>query len=83
VELRKYRLGSDPGPNLASPALPFTRISASVSRGVTVNNITYTDPTHVTLDLNTIGAAAGMNVSGSISAADVGQVKANSGHNVP
>src|SRR4029079_993679 len=49
----------DPGSNLAPPALPFTHISASVSGGVTVNSVTYTDPTHVTLDLNTTAAAAG------------------------
>ena len=49
----------DPGANLAAPALPFNHISASVSGGVTVNSITYTDPTHVTLDLNTTGAANG------------------------
>ena len=49
----------DPGSNLAPPALPFTHISASVSGGVTVNNVIYTDPTHVTLDLNTTAAAGG------------------------
>jgi hypothetical protein len=37
-----------------------TRIQASVSGGVAVNSVTYTDPTHVTLDLSTIGAAAGL-----------------------
>ncbi|MDT7690282.1 MAG: hypothetical protein QOE46_3041, partial [Acidobacteriota bacterium] len=49
----------DPGANLAAPALPFNHITASVSGGVTVNSVTYTDPTHVTLDLNTVGAALG------------------------
>jgi hypothetical protein len=49
----------DPGANLAAPALPFNHISATVSGGVTVNSVTYTDPTHVTLDLNTTGATAG------------------------
>ena len=34
------------------------RIAGAVS-GVTVNTITYTDPTHVTLNLNTVGATAG------------------------
>jgi hypothetical protein len=49
----------DPGPNLASPAVPFNHITASVSGGVTVNGVTYTDPTHVTLDLNTTAAPVG------------------------
>ncbi len=35
------------------------RISASVSGGVTVNSVTYTDPTHVTLNISTVGAAVG------------------------
>jgi hypothetical protein len=35
------------------------RISAAVSGGVTVNSITYTDPTHVTLDLSTASALPG------------------------
>jgi hypothetical protein len=34
-------------------------IDASVSGGVTVNSVTYTDPSHVTLDLNTVGASNG------------------------
>src|SRR5207249_4143730 len=51
----------DPGPDLLSPgALPFTHISATVSGGVTVNSVTYTDPTHITLDLNTTGASTGL-----------------------
>ena len=49
----------DPGTNLAPPALPFTHISATVSGGVVVNSVTFTDPTHVTLNLNTTGAAPG------------------------
>lgn len=49
----------DPGPNLSAPALPYTHISATVSGGVTVNSVTYTDPTHVTLNLNTVGSPAG------------------------
>ncbi|HEY6045456.1 MAG TPA: hypothetical protein VIU65_02570, partial [Pyrinomonadaceae bacterium] len=49
----------DPGTNLAPPALPFNHITASVSGGVTVNSVTYTDATHVTLDLNTTAAPAG------------------------
>ena len=34
------------------------RIAGAVS-GVTVNSVTYTDPTHVTLNLSTVGASAG------------------------
>jgi len=49
----------DPGTNLAPPALPFNHISATVTGGVVVNSVTYTDPTHVTLNLNTTGASAG------------------------
>ncbi len=48
----------DPGANLAG-AIPFHHIAASVGSGVTVNSVTYTDPTHVTLDLNTVNAAVG------------------------
>ncbi len=43
----------DPGAGFAN------RISASVTGGVTVNSVTFTDPTHVTLNLNTIGATGG------------------------
>jgi hypothetical protein len=35
-------------------------ISATVSGGVTVNSITYTDPTHVTLNISTMGATSGL-----------------------
>ena len=35
------------------------RLAASVSGGVTVNSVTYTGPTSITLDLNTIGVPAG------------------------
>jgi hypothetical protein len=53
------------------------RISASVSGGVTVNSVTYTDPTHVTLNISTTGATTGlqtvtmMNPDGQSSAAGV------------
>ena len=50
----------DPGANLAPPALPFNHITASVSGGVVVNSVTYTDPTHVTLNLNTVGVPTGL-----------------------
>jgi hypothetical protein len=49
----------DPGTNLAAPALPFNHITATVTGGVTVNSVTYVDPTHVTLDLNTVLATLG------------------------
>jgi len=46
--------GSDPGgPGYTS------QIDATVSGGVTVNSVTYTDPTHVTLDLDTTGTPEG------------------------
>ena len=35
------------------------RMTASVSGGVTVNSVTYTDPTHITLNLSTVGATGG------------------------
>ncbi len=50
----------DPGADLAPPALPYTHISATVSGGVTVNSVTYTDPTHVTLNLNTVATPVGL-----------------------
>ncbi len=43
----------DPGAGFAN------RISATVTGGVTVNSVTYTDPTHVTLNVSTVGATAG------------------------
>jgi hypothetical protein len=49
----------DPGTNLPAPALPFNHIAATVSGGVTVNSVTYTDPTHLTLNLNTNSATVG------------------------
>ncbi|MEO6252070.1 MAG: hypothetical protein ABIO79_02085, partial [Ferruginibacter sp.] len=50
----------DPGANLAAPALPYNHIAASVTGGVTVNSITYTSPTSITLNLNTTAASAGL-----------------------
>ncbi|HEV2029128.1 MAG TPA: hypothetical protein VGS16_11465 [Candidatus Dormibacteraeota bacterium] len=35
------------------------RIAATVSGGVIVNSITYTDPTHITLNLSTVSASSG------------------------
>ncbi|PYS71897.1 MAG: hypothetical protein DMF69_09120 [Acidobacteria bacterium] len=48
----------DPGADIAG-AEPFNHIAASVSGGVTVNSVTYTDPTHVILNVSTVGATAG------------------------
>jgi hypothetical protein len=48
----------DPGPDTGGPGFP-SHIAAAVSGGVTVNSVTYTNPTHVILDLNTTGASAG------------------------
>jgi hypothetical protein len=47
------------GSGFWDPGSGTCRITASVDGGVTVNSITYTDPTHVTLDLNTVGATGG------------------------
>ncbi|HMZ22638.1 MAG TPA: hypothetical protein PLD20_32210, partial [Blastocatellia bacterium] len=49
----------DPGTNLPAPALAFNHIAASVTGGVTVNSVTYTDPTHITLNISTVGASTG------------------------
>ena len=49
----------DPGTNLPAPAIAFNHISATVTGGVVVNSVTYTDPTHITLNLNTTAASAG------------------------
>ncbi len=48
------------GSGFFDPGAGFTsHIQATVSGGVTVNRVTYDDPTHVTLDLDTRGAATG------------------------
>lgn len=44
----------DPGPGFSR------RIAATVSGGVIVNSVTFNDPTHVTLDVNTLGAPVGL-----------------------
>jgi hypothetical protein len=46
---------TDPGP----PYPDYNHIDASVSGGVVVNSVTFTDPTHITLNLNTVGATTG------------------------
>jgi hypothetical protein len=43
----------DPGPTFAK------HIAATVSGGLTVNSVTYTSPTQITLNLSTVGATAG------------------------
>jgi hypothetical protein len=48
----------DPGPDTGGPGFP-NHIKTAVDGGVTVNSVTYTDPTHVTLDLDTTAASAG------------------------
>jgi len=49
----------DPGTDLPSPAVAFNHISATVSGGVTVNSITYTSPTQITINVNTTNATLG------------------------
>ena len=48
----------DPGADIVG-AEPFNHISATVSGGITVNSVTYTDPTHVTLNISTVAAPLG------------------------
>lgn len=48
----------DPGPDTGGPGYD-DHISATVTGGVVVNDVTYTDPTHITLDLDTTGASPG------------------------
>ena len=49
----------DPGSNLGGGAVPFSHIGASVSGGVTVNSVTFTSPTQITLNVSTVGATSG------------------------
>jgi hypothetical protein len=48
----------DPGPDPGGPGY-LNHIAASVSGGVTVQGVSFTDPTHVTLHLSTLGASPG------------------------
>jgi hypothetical protein len=48
----------DPGPDPGGPGYP-SHITASADGDVAVNEVTYTDPTHVTLDLDTRSATSG------------------------
>ncbi len=51
---------STSGSGFFDPGVGFpNHINASVSGGVVVNSVTYIDPTHVTLNLNTTGASTG------------------------
>ena len=48
------------GSGFFDPGAGFTnRLQASVSGGVTVNSVTYSNPTSITLNVSTVGAAAG------------------------
>jgi len=49
----------DPGSNLGGGAIPFSHIQASVTGGVTVNSVTFTSPTQITLNVSTVGATSG------------------------
>lgn len=51
----------DPVPNPPSPHTPFNHLSAVVNgaNAPTVNGVTFTDATHITLNLNTTNAALG------------------------
>lgn len=48
----------DPGPDTGGPGFS-NHISASISGSVTVNSITYNNPTSVTLNISTVGAPIG------------------------
>ena len=48
----------DPGPDPSGPGFA-KHIGATATGGITVNSVTFTDPTHVTVSLNTTNAAAG------------------------
>jgi hypothetical protein len=48
----------DPGPDTGGPGY-LSHIAGSVTGGVTVKSVTFTDPTHVTLHLSTAAASPG------------------------
>jgi hypothetical protein len=55
----------NPPADLAPPALPFTRITASITpplapEALAVNSVTYNSPTQVTINLNTTSATPGV-----------------------
>ncbi len=49
----------DPGPDTGGPGFA-NHISATVGGGVTVNSVTFTDATHIVLNVSTLGAAPGV-----------------------
>jgi hypothetical protein len=49
----------DPGTDPGGPGYPSHITASSTTPGVAVRDVTYTDPTHVTLDLDTRAAASG------------------------
>jgi hypothetical protein len=49
----------DPGPDPGGPGYPSHITASSTTPGVAVRDVTYTDPTHVTLDLDTRAASSG------------------------
>ena len=49
----------DPGADAGGPGYA-NHLTAAVNAGVTVNSATFTDPTHVTLNVSTVGATTGL-----------------------
>ena len=49
----------DPGSNLGGTRCRSAIIGASVTGGVTVNSVTFTSPTQITLNVSTVGASSG------------------------
>ena len=50
---------SSSGSGFWDPGSGACRIAASIDGNVTVNSVTFTDPTHLTLNISTVGATAG------------------------
>jgi hypothetical protein len=50
---------SSSGSGFWDPASGTCRIAAAIDGGVTVNSVTFTDATHLTLNISTVGATAG------------------------
>src|SRR5919197_4962305 len=51
---------SSAGSGFLDPGSGSCRIAAAIDGGVTVNSVTYTDPTHLTLNISTVGATVGL-----------------------
>ncbi len=49
----------DPGADAGGPGFS-NHIAASISGSVTVNSVTFTDPTHITLNISTVGSPGGL-----------------------